>query len=73
MRLLLDTHTLLWFFMGNSQLTDKVHDLRLLSHLSFYHKDPFDRLLIVQSIQENIPILSKDIAFDAYPTQRIWD
>jgi len=27
MRLLLDTHTLLWFFMGNSQLSAKVRDL----------------------------------------------
>jgi len=27
MRLLLDTHTVLWFFMGNSQLSDKVRDL----------------------------------------------
>jgi PIN domain nuclease of toxin-antitoxin system len=44
-----------------------------LSSLPFYHKDPFDRLLIAQAMQENIPILSKDIAFDAYPIQRIWD
>ncbi|AMW29519.1 type II toxin-antitoxin system VapC family toxin [Arthrospira platensis] len=129
MRLLLDTHTILWFFMGNSRLSDKVRDLvedghnhklisvatvwemsikqsqnkltlektasdyieekirlddfellpiqlnhlRILSSLPFYHKDPFDRLLIAQSMQENIPILSKDMAFNAYPIQRIWD
>lgn len=129
MRLLLDTHTVIWFFMGNSQLSDRVRDLveyghnhklisvatvwemaikqsqnklnleknaadyieekislddfgllpisldhlRVLSSLLFYHKDPFDRLLIAQAMQEKIPILSKDIAFDAYPIQRIWD
>ncbi|BAI91890.1 type II toxin-antitoxin system VapC family toxin [Arthrospira platensis NCB002] len=129
MRLLLDTHTVLWFFMGNSRLSDKVRDLvedghnhklisvatvwemsikqsqnkltlektasdyieekirlddfellpiqlnhlRILSSLPFYHKDPFDRLLIAQAMQENIPILSKDMAFYAYPIQRIWD
>ena len=122
MRLLLDTHTLIWFFAGNSQLSatariliedednnklvsiasiwemaikeSKGHlnlslplheyiaqklsleDFNLLNinldHLSqivtmpFYHKDPFDRLLIAQAIMEGIPILSKDSAFDAY-------
>ena len=35
----------------------------LVSH----HKDPFDRLLIAQAIVENIPIISVDSAFDAYP------
>ncbi|MEG5173820.1 type II toxin-antitoxin system VapC family toxin [Microcoleus sp. B3-D7] len=122
MRLLLDTHTLIWFFAGDSQLSNtarilmedednnklisiasiwemaikesKGHlnlslplheyieqklsweDFNLLNinldHLSqivtmpFYHKDPFDRLLIAQAIMEGIPILSKDSAFDAY-------
>lgn len=129
MRLLLDTHTLLWFFMGNPKLSNKarllieenqnqklisvasvwemsikqsqnkltlentaadyidekiqvadfellsinLRHLRLLSTLPFHHRDPFDRLLIAQAIQENIPVLSKDIAFDAYPVQRIWN
>ncbi len=36
------------------------------------HRDPFDRLLIAQSIAENLPILSNDRAFDAYDIQRVW-
>ena len=36
------------------------------------HKDPFDRLLIAQAIVEDIPIISADAAFDAYPVDRIW-
>ena len=36
------------------------------------HKDPFDRLLIAQAIVEGIPIISVDVAFDAYPVRRIW-
>lgn len=40
--------------------------------LPFHHRDPFDRLIISQAIQENLPILSSDIAFDAYNIQRIW-
>jgi PIN domain nuclease of toxin-antitoxin system len=38
-----------------------------------HHRDPFDRLLIAQSLDLNIPILSKDSALDAYGIQRIWD
>jgi PIN domain nuclease of toxin-antitoxin system len=127
MRLLLDTHTLILFFAGNSQLSatariliedednklvstasiwemaikqSKGHlnlslpldeyiaqklsleDFNLLNinldHLSqivtlpFYHKDPFDRLLIAQAMVEGIPILSKDSAFDAYSINRLW-
>ena len=37
-----------------------------------HHKDPFDRLLIAQSLQENIPIVGADIVFDHYGVQRIW-
>jgi PIN domain nuclease of toxin-antitoxin system len=46
--------------------------LKIVSSLAFHHRDPFDRLLISQAIVENIPIISIDVAFDAYPIQRIW-
>ena len=128
MRILLDTHTLIWFFAGDSKLSTNARILienednhRLVSiasiweiaikeskgnlnlsvpfqeyigqklslenfnilninldHLNaivtmpFHHKDPFDRLLIAQSMVEEIPILSKDSAFDAYSINRIW-
>jgi PIN domain nuclease of toxin-antitoxin system len=128
MRLLLDTHTLIWFFAGDSQLSAtariliedednhkmvsiasiwemaikeskgllnlsvpfeeyiaqrlSLEDFNLLNinlyHLNaivtmpFHHKDPFDRLLIAQSMVERIPILSKDSAFDVYSINRIW-
>ena len=35
--------------------------LDALKPLSFHHRDPFDRLIIAQSIVENVPILSRDI------------
>ena len=133
MRILLDTHTLIWFFAGDSKLSTtariliedednnklvsiasiwemaikeskgkeskgllnlsvpfedyirqkiSLEDFNLLDinlyHLNaivtipFHHKDPFDRLLIAQSMVEGIPILSKDSAFDAYSINRIW-
>jgi len=37
-----------------------------------YHKDPFDRLLIAQALELNIPILSCDGVFDLYGVHRIW-
>lgn len=40
--------------------------------LPFHHRDPFDRLLIAQSIVENMPIISVDSVFAAYPVQTIW-
>jgi len=127
-RLLLDTHTFLWFIGGNTALspyarqliedrtnerllsiaslwemaikvslgrltltlsfTDLVakhvhgnaielfeilpHHLDILTTLPFYHKDPFDRMIIAQGQAENIPILSRDSAFDDYAIRRLW-
>ncbi|MBI5917368.1 MAG: type II toxin-antitoxin system VapC family toxin [Bacteroidetes bacterium] len=42
------------------------------SKLPLHHRDPFDRLLIAQSITEGFPILGQDEAFDAYTVQRVW-
>lgn len=36
------------------------------------HKDPFDRLIVVQAMQEGIPLLSLDARLDQYGIQRIW-
>jgi PIN domain nuclease of toxin-antitoxin system len=127
-RLLLDTHTFLWFIDGDTALSPYARQLiedrtneRLLSiaslwemaikaslgrltlalpftdlvaehvhgnaielfeilprHLDelttlpFHHKDPFDRMIIAQSQAENIPILSRDSAFDDYAIRRLW-
>jgi PIN domain nuclease of toxin-antitoxin system len=43
-----------------------------LINLPFYHKDPFDRLLIAQANVERIPIISNDKVLDRYSIQRIW-
>jgi PIN domain nuclease of toxin-antitoxin system len=128
MKLLLDTHTFLWFIMGDNRLSDqakktievkkheklisvaslwemaikvsigrlnltesfgtliprqiKLNGFQLLNikfqhvanlvSIPFHHRDPFDRLLISQCMVENIPIVSKDIAFDSYPIERYW-
>ena len=43
-----------------------------LSKLPFHHRDPFDRLIIVQAQIDNIPIIGKDEIFDRYGVKRIW-
>jgi PIN domain nuclease of toxin-antitoxin system len=128
MKLLLDTHTFLWFIGGSSNLSntainliDNRSNLRFLSiaslweisikvsigklklaldftdlvtreihgnaiellgispehldeltKLPFHHKDPFDRLIIVQSLVGNMTLVSKDKAFQSYPVTIIW-
>ena len=126
MKLLLDTHTLLWLVENNPQLSQIALDLlvdpgnelllspatywelaikisirkyRLADPLADYiaeavqlyglrilpidvrhaeatmphhHKDPFDRMLIAQSVVENVALVSSDETFDAYPIQRLW-
>ena len=43
-----------------------------VARLPFHHRDPFDRLIIAQSLSEAMPTVSADAAFDAYGIQRIW-
>ncbi len=129
MKLLLDTHTFIWFIDGNPKLAESARKfienlanerflstaslwemsikvslgkleiplpftklvsehiygnamsllyiapehLDTLRTLPFHHRDPFDRLLIAQSLSEQIVLLSRDEAFDAYPIKRYWD
>jgi PIN domain nuclease of toxin-antitoxin system len=40
--------------------------------LPLHHRDPFDRLLIAQSIEEGWPIITADPWFARYPVELIW-
>jgi len=44
-------------------------DLSVLKTLPFHHGDPFDRLIIAQSISKNIPPIAYDTKFDSYTKQ----
>ena len=46
--------------------------IQKVATLPFHHKDPFDRLLIAQSLVESIPVVSIDSNFDAYGVERLW-
>jgi PIN domain nuclease of toxin-antitoxin system len=128
MRLLIDTHTFLWFVTNDSKLSDyalnliendanevllstlslweiaikfsigklilhqpfqefideemQTNNIQLLSletshikkvaNLPLHHRDPFDRMLIAQSMVEELPIISVDTVFDAYGVVRLW-
>ncbi len=37
-----------------------------------HHRDPFDRLLVAQAQDMNVPILSADRTLDRYDVKRLW-
>jgi PIN domain nuclease of toxin-antitoxin system len=43
-----------------------------VADLPYHHRDPFDRLLIAQSLVEKIPVVSSDALFTDYGVERIW-
>jgi PIN domain nuclease of toxin-antitoxin system len=47
-------------------------DVRHLVVLPAHHKDPFDRMLVAQAMQEGAPLVSSDPQIARYPIQVIW-
>lgn len=47
------------------------HALKVAT-IPLHHRDPFDRLIVAQSLIESLPVLSSDTALDAYGVKRIW-
>lgn len=50
----------------------EIPHLSKIIDLPFYHRDPFDRLIIGQSIAEDLPVITRDAAFNRYPVRLIW-
>jgi PIN domain nuclease of toxin-antitoxin system len=128
MKLLLDTHTFIWFINGDKSLPaktkktianlenscfisiasiweiaiklslkklklksgfDKIAEfinendieilpvsfnhLQQLMELEFHHRGPFDRIIIAQSITEQLTVLTKDDNFKLYPVKIMWN
>lgn len=44
----------------------------LAGRLPLHHRDPFDRMLIAQSLLEDLPILSNEDVFDSFGVRRLW-
>jgi PIN domain nuclease of toxin-antitoxin system len=48
-------------------------DTQRLCNLPLYHRDPFDRMLIVQAMERELILVSKDTKFSAYPIEILWE
>jgi PIN domain nuclease of toxin-antitoxin system len=54
------------------QLTIDFRHVAKVATLPFHHRDPFDRLLAAQAIEEECAIVSADPVFRKYGVKRIW-
>jgi PIN domain nuclease of toxin-antitoxin system len=52
-------------------LNIELEHLRINASLPFHHRDPFDRIIIAQSIAENIPLITVDSIFNQYPIRLV--
>jgi len=57
---------------GIEILPIEIEHTLLIAKLPFHHKDPFDRLLIVQAMNENMTLLSRDEKFALYGIKTLW-
>jgi len=47
-------------------------DTVIVSSLPFHHRDPFDRLIISQCLNNNLTLISKDLFLKEYSVNLIW-
>ena len=57
---------------GFELLTTSVAHLDVLTDLERHHRDPFDRLLIAQTIHEGATLVSTDSKFGPYDVDVLW-
>ena len=57
---------------GSTRIDVEPVDCREVAILPLHHRDPFDRMLVVQALRLECPILSIDEKFDAYRVKQIW-
>ena len=56
---------------GFESLEYTVQDALLLKNMPFHHKDPFDRMLICQSLNNAYPLMTDDSKIKQYNCQVI--
>ena len=57
---------------GLSLLPIELAHCRRVAALPLHHRDPFDRMLVAQALEEGLPLVSADARLDAYGVKRIW-
>jgi PIN domain nuclease of toxin-antitoxin system len=58
---------------GITQLPITFSDLEIYLSLPLHHRDPFDRILIAQAMNQSLTLISQDSQMDAYPIRRMWE
>ncbi len=53
-------------------LSIRIHHVLALEALPMHHRDPFDRMLIAQSLEEKLPVITADRVFERYQVDVIW-
>ncbi len=54
------------------QLSISFRHIARVESLEFHHRDPFDRLIAAQVLEEKMVLLSVDRIFDHYGVERVW-
>jgi PIN domain nuclease of toxin-antitoxin system len=54
------------------ELAIEIRHVVRVARLPFHHRDPFDRLLAAQALEEGLTIASADAIFRRYRVKRIW-
>ena len=57
---------------GFIELPITVRHARIAGEMNIAHKDPFDRLLIVQSQADGMVLVSNEALFDSFAVKRLW-
>ena len=57
---------------GVSVLALTFDHVKRLEELPLHHRDPFDRILIAQSLDESMPLVSADPQLEQYSIELIW-
>lgn len=50
----------------------KLDHVLKIENLAVHHRDPFDRILIAQSLEEKLPLVTADPIFERYAVDVIW-
>lgn len=58
--------------MHGSWLTIKPAHCGIVATLPWWHRDPFDRMLVAQAISEDLALVTRDRAMADYGVQVIW-
>jgi len=66
------TITAIYQNAGAKLLPVHLEHILAVQTLPWFHRDPFDRLLVAQAIYEDLVLISHDHKFNQYPVSRRW-